>query len=263
MFDIKQRAIIRKDIRGIVANKRYFSMLMILPVIMSVVLPSIFILSTLLTPTDSNDFKELLVMLPQEMRSGDIMKAIQDVIFNSVLPIFFLMIPIMTASVMAASSFIGEKEKRTLETLLYSPLSIREIFQAKVYASFLVSMVVTYLSFVLMLVVVELELFLIGGVTILPGISWIAVLFLVVPAITLISITLIVKGSAKSKSMEEAQQKSVFLILPLVALMIGQFTGFLLISAWMVFVVGAVLLGLSLVLLFNSMGKFTYEMLLS
>lgn len=41
-----------------------------------------------------------------------------------------LMIPVMASSVMAASSFVGEKEKHTLETLLYSPLSLKQLFQS-------------------------------------------------------------------------------------------------------------------------------------
>ncbi|HIW21560.1 MAG TPA: ABC transporter permease subunit [Candidatus Dorea intestinavium] len=55
------------------------------------------------------------------------------------------------ASIMAAGSFVGEKEKRTLETLLYSPLSITKIFQAKVLASFLLSMFISFISFVFLI----------------------------------------------------------------------------------------------------------------
>ena len=51
-----------------------------------------------------------------------------------------------------------EKEKRTLETLLYCPLSLRKIFQAKVLASFLLSMTVSLFSFAAMLLVMETEI---------------------------------------------------------------------------------------------------------
>ena len=47
------------------------------------------------------------------------------------------------SSVIAASSFAGEKEKHTLETLLYSPLSLRQLFQSKILAGFSVGMMVS------------------------------------------------------------------------------------------------------------------------
>lgn len=181
---------------------------------------------------------------------------------NNVIPIFFLIIPIMTASVMAASSFVGEKEKRTLETLLYSPLSIREIFQAKVYASFFVAVFVTYVSFILTVIVIEAELYFITGRMLPLSINWLWVMLLIVPAITIISIVLIVKGSAKSTTIEESQQKAAFLIMPIALLLIGQFTGILVFGGWVVISIGLILLLIALLLLRFSMTGFTYERLL-
>lgn len=66
-----------------------------------------------------------------------------------------MIIPIMASSVMAASSFVGEKEKHTLETLLYSPLSLGRLFQSKILAGFSVGMMISYSSFAAMLLVME------------------------------------------------------------------------------------------------------------
>ncbi|EOH97509.1 ABC transporter permease [Enterococcus pallens] len=261
MINSKQKAIVKKDVQGIIANKRYFYMLLLLPLLFSVILPSVFVLIALLTPTSSNDFQKLLTILPNQSQ-GDLGVVIVQTIFNSVLPMFFLMIPIMTATVMAASSFVGEKEKNTLETLFYSPLSVKQIFQAKVYSSFVVSFGITLASFVIMLVVVQLEVFLLRSTLLSLSISWAYILLLLVPAITLVSITLIVKGSAKSQTMEEAQQRSGFLIMPLVLFMVGQFTGLFLISSWALLIAGVVLFGVAIALLQGSMQSFTYEMLL-
>ncbi|MEO1769781.1 ABC transporter permease [Candidatus Enterococcus ferrettii] len=262
MVNSKQQAIIKKDIQGIVANKRYFYMILLIPLLFSVVLPSVFVLIALLTPVSSNDFQQLLRTLPEQYQQGDLGIQIVQTIFNSVLPMFFLMIPIMTATVMAASSFVGEKEKNTLETLLYSPLSVKQIFQAKVYSSFVVSFGITLSSFVIMLLVVQAEVFFLRSTLLSLSVSWAYILLLLVPAITLVSITVIVKGSAKSQTMEEAQQRSGFLVMPLVLFMVGQFTGLFLISPWAMLIAGVVLMGVAVVLLQNSMQSFTYEMLL-
>ena len=149
-------------------------------------------------------------------------------IFNHLLPVFFLIIPIMAASVMSASSFVGEKEKHTLETLLYCPLSLKQIFQAKVLASFLVSMTVSLISFLLMITVTETEMYILSGSFLQLDILWLPVMLLLSPAISLIAITLIVRFSAKARSVEDAQQGAVFLILPVILLIAGQFTGILL-----------------------------------
>lgn len=104
-----QFTLIKKYIRSITSNKQIFAVLLIVPLVLTVVLPSIFVLVLTQKPDAASDFQKLLDMPP-----------------------FFLIVPIMASSVMAASSFVGEKEKHTLETLLYSPLSLRQLFQSKV-----------------------------------------------------------------------------------------------------------------------------------
>jgi len=178
------------------------------------------------------------------------------------MPLFFTIIPILASSIMAASSFVGEKEKRTLETLLYSPLSLTHIFQAKVWASFFISMAVTYASFVIMLIVVESLLLFTFGNMILPGLSWLFIMLIVTPSISLLAITLIVRGSAKAQTMEDSQQRSVFLILPIMLVIVGQFMGIVLINPWYLLIVGAVLGAIAALLMRGSMKKFSYEILL-
>ena len=82
------------------------------------------------------------------------------------------------------------------------------------------------------------------------------------PAISLIAVTLIVRGSAKAQSVEESQQAAVFLIIPLILLITGQFTGVLLMNVWILLGLGAACAILAWILLQKSMGRFTYEKLL-
>lgn len=102
------------------------------PVALTVVMPSIFIMLLHFMPNDLRDFEAMLRMLPTEVQPDNMKTAIISLLLNNIMPVFFIIIPIMAASIMAASSFVGEKEKRTLETLLYSPLSLKQIFRAKI-----------------------------------------------------------------------------------------------------------------------------------
>ena len=117
-------AIIRKDFRGVAANKQLFTSLLVVPLVLTVLLPSVFTLAFAFAPEDP-DVQKLLELLPPAARGESLELTVAGLLLNFILPVFFLIIPIMTASVMAASAFVGEKEKRTLETLLerYQALS--------------------------------------------------------------------------------------------------------------------------------------------
>lgn len=254
-------AVLKKDFRGIVSNRRLFTELLIVPLVLTIILPSICVVAVHFAPDDP-DIVKMIEMLPQGGRAESLEMAVAGLIFNYILPVFFLMIPIMTASIMAASSFVGEKEKHTLETLLYCPLSVKQIFQAKVLASFLFSMLVSLISFITMLAVLELEVFFIMGSPLAPAAGWLVILFLLAPSISLIAVTLIVRGSAKAQSVEESQQGAVFLIIPVILLAAGQFSGVMLLNVWILLGLSVVCALLAWALLQKAMGRFTYEMLL-
>lgn len=254
-------AIIKKDLKSVTDNRRMFASLMIVPLVLMIFLPSIFLVMLRFAPADP-DIEKLLALLPGAMRQETWQQAAAGLMMNFILPPFFLMIPVMTASIMAASAFVGEKEKHTLETLLYCPLSVRQIFRAKVMASFLLSMLVSLISFAVMLLVTELESYFLLGTLLVPGINWLVILALVSPAISLIAVTLIVRGSAKAQTVEESQQSAVFLILPVILLVVGQTTGLMLVNGWVLLGLGVVCGLIAFLMLKMCMGRFTYEMLL-
>lgn len=261
-MNTKQLALIKKDIRGITSNKQVFMVMLIVPLALTIVLPSILVFVTALVPDAASDFQTLLNMLPITEREGNQDQIILRLVLNKIMPAFFLMIPIMASSVMAASSFVGEKEKHTLETLLYSPLSLKQLFQSKIFAGFSVGMMVSFISFAAMMIVLQIEMLFLTGAGIMPDISWLIVMLLIAPAISLVAIGITVRGSAKAQTIEEAQQRAVFLILPIIALVIGQFTGVILVSTWLLLGMGVVIALLATLLMKGAVGKFTYEKLL-
>ena len=207
-------AVIKKDFRGITANRRLFLSLLIVPIVFTVFLPGMFITIAHFMPEDE-DLQMLLELLPR-------------------------------------SSWASTME------LTVTGL----IFQAKILASFLMSMTVSLISFVVMLTVVELEVFLLMGTLLLPSANWPVILLLLSPAVSMIAVTLIVRGSAKAQSVEESQQGAVFMIIPVLLLIVGQFTGVLLVSLWILLGLSLLCVLLALFLLKKAAGRFTYEMLL-
>ena len=128
-------AIIKKDLHSIYGQSPVFSLAFDRSPGPCPDCSSIFVLTAYFAPEDP-DIQAMLKLLPQGAWSGSPGLSLLHLIFNYILPMFFLIIPIMASSIMAASSFVGEKEKHTLETLFYAPLSMEQIFRSKVLASF-------------------------------------------------------------------------------------------------------------------------------
>ena len=261
-MNAQQLALIKKDIRSMISNKQVLMVMLMVPLALSIVLPSIIVFVTVLVPDSVSDFQKLLEMLPVPAGEYNQEQMILWLMLNKVMPAFFLIIPVMASSVMAASSFVGEKEKHTLETLLYSPLSLKQLFQSKILAGFSVGMMVSYISFAAMMLVLEIEMLFLTGSGMKPDISWLIIMLFIAPAISLVAIAVTVRGSAKAQTMEEAQQRAVFLIFPILALVIGQFTGIILVNAWLLLGLGIVLAVLDVLLMRGAARKFTYEKLL-
>jgi ABC-type Na+ efflux pump permease subunit len=260
MVNKMQFALIKKELKDIFDEGHFFSNYMLLPLIMAVLLPAVLVVLL------SFDLEAILADLAEipifaELIGADY-HALIDLILNTMIAPFFLMIPIITVLTIATSTFAGEKERKTLETLLYSPMSLREIVEAKIMGSFLLSMIVTLTSFIAMVIVIGLLLWFTIGILFIPDLVWLPVILLVSPAFSIIGITFKVRVSAKAKSVQQAQQRSVVLIMPLLILIIAQFTGIILINTLAYFLGGVILAILAVLLMRMVFRKLTYEELL-
>lgn len=141
----------------------------------------------------------------------------------------------MASSVIASDSFSGEKERKTIEALLATPISDSELFLGKVLVSFIPSMMVTVFSFLVYSTVVDMASFtILDGRMLLPNTFWIMLIFGVAPTVALASVGLTVMISAKVKGFREAQQISAILIIPILILVFAQISGALIFGPIMI-----------------------------
>lgn len=145
-----------------------------------------------------------------------------------VLAPLFLLVPIMVASVTAADSIVGERERGTLEGLLHGPTTDRELFLGKVAAPWIVAMLVTLISAGCYTVVANFVLGAYGLPPVFPNRVWTVLILWVAPAAAGVGLTLIVLISARVKTFQEASQISGIVVVPVVGLVIAQVTGLLL-----------------------------------
>ena len=155
----------------------------------------------------------------------------------------FLVAPIVGAVSLAAYSVVGEKQGRTLEPLLTTPLTTAELLVAKVLAAFLPALAIEIGGLV---VYVALTIALASpgvAATLVSGRS-LVLIGLLGPFASLAALQLTIAISSRVTDPRSAQQIAVILVLPLVVMLVGQVAGaFVITSATLV----AISLGLAVV----------------
>jgi ABC-2 type transport system permease protein len=162
---------------------------------------------------------------------------------------FFLMVAIINSMVTSSNSFVGEKERNTLETLLFAPISIKDLFLGKVLASLIPTLGISFAAFIVSFIVVNLITYPYFEVILYFNSTWMILMFWVIPILVLFNIILNVLISAKVKTFQEAQQFGGLLVLPIVGIIISQASGMFFLSPLTLFLIGVVLLIANLALL--------------
>ena len=135
----------------------------------------------------------------------------------SILGPVFMTMPILTASVIAADSFAGEKERKTSEALLTAPISIEDLLLGKILASLIPTILLTVGVFALYGSVVNALALHYLGRSILPTTPWL-MMMLISPLLALAAISIVVIISSHVRGTKEAQQITTLLILPVLIL---------------------------------------------
>ncbi len=247
------RAIMRKDLKQVTQNKMVWLPMVIVPILFLIVFPLLIVVLPTLAPSTEfkqDDLAALFRQLPDQFRKPleGLSPAQQFTVLgaNFLFAPMFLLIPLMVASILGADSFAGEKERKTLEGLLYTPVSDMELFVAKLLTAMAPAMVINVASFVLYGLVVNLGGYHSVGRIFFPTATWWPLIFWMGPAIATAGLGATVLMSSKAKTFMEAQQISGTLVLPIVFLMIGQVTGLFFLSIALILGIGLVVWGLGI-----------------
>lgn len=243
------RALIYKDLRVVVQSKAVMLPALIVPAIFIVVIPLIFAFimanPDLMGGTQS-DLEPFLANMPAHISSDLAPFTEQNQQFFYIMMVYqfatlFLIIPLMMANVIASDSFVGEKERKTLEALIYTPTTDLEIYVAKLLTAWIPALVITFISGIIYMIVVNLSGYSFMGRMILPTMLWVVMLLWVAPAAAGLGLSATVLVSSRVNTFQEAQQVGGVIVLPVVGLMIGQFSGLLYLSPMILLIGGAVL----------------------
>lgn len=260
--------VFRKDWLEVRRNWEIMAPIIIVPLILSIVLPSMMLLIPGSTGGgNAQELGPLLANLPvsvqaelSDLTEGQMIIYVMLVYFFAP---FFLLIPAMASSVIASDSFAGEKERKTIEGLLATPLSDGELLVGKIMVAFVPSMIVTLLSFAVYTMLVDALSLGTFNRFILPTINWVLIIFLLAPATAVTGIALTVIVSAHVKGFREAQQLSILIIVPIMGLVFGQMFGLFLLIPTVILLLFAIFVVVDAIILKIGLKMFDREEILS
>ena len=260
------RALLAKEFADLRRNPGVFIpavltslMSLMLPFFVAVVVPAV----TGERLSDSGDIQlatEMFRSLPWT-RTLDPEAAVQAFIFQQFL-VMLVVGPVAASMSTAAYSVIGEKQARTLEPLLATPLATAELLAAKVLGSFLPALVLTLAIFVLLLT--GAAMFAQPGVHLaLLTPQSLLVVFVAGPLASLAALQMAVCVSSRANDARGAQQIGVIIILPIAGLLVAQVIGNVILTVRVTMAISAGLVILNAGLLWLAVVLFDRESVLT
>jgi ABC-2 type transport system permease protein len=222
------RALLGKELADLRQNPSVFLpaiftalMALALPFFVAVVVPAV----TGERLSDSSDFEVAMELYRSQpgMRRLEPEAAVQAWIFQQFL-ILLLLTPVAGSMSVAAYSVIGEKQARTLEPLLATPIRTFELLAAKVLGSLIPALGLTIGCFVLYVAAAFLLAQPGAYLALLTGQS-LAVVFVLGPLAALAALQMAVCVSSRVNDARSAQQIGALVILPIAGLLVAQVTG--------------------------------------
>jgi len=151
---------------------------------------------------------------------------------------FLLIMPLMLSTIIGAESFVGERERKTLEALIYTPATDSELFLGKVLASVVPAVLFSWLSFLVYAVVVNAASWPAMRWIWFPPVIWWPLMLWLAPAIATLGMAASVLISIRAKTFMEAYQLTGSLVVVVLLLVAGQVSGVLFLSPAVILLLG-------------------------
>ena len=257
----KIRTIISKEWAEVFKNRMVLGTVAFLPLILTAI--PLVILGTMgstgLEGAASEVPEQFNAFCPANLQAGECMQ----VYLVSQFMLMFMMIPLAIPGTIAAYSIVGEKTTRSLEPLLATPITTLELLTGKSLAAAIPGTLATYACFLVFAagawILVENKALL----SALLDARWLIAVFIVGPLMALMSVSVSVMISSRVNDPRVAEQLSMLVILPLLALFFGQLAGVIFINKALVTAIAAGLVVLDVALMYMAGRVFQRETILT
>ncbi|MGI9601402.1 MAG: ABC transporter permease subunit [Acidimicrobiales bacterium] len=136
-----------------------------------------------------------------------------------------VVVPLTISTAVGAATIVGERERGTGEFLAHSPAGTREIYMGKLIASLIPGYATTLVGFGVYSLMVNLIVGPEVGGWFFPTRQWWILMLWVVPPFLAMTLSVVLRLSARVKSTAAAQQASGLVTLPLIMVAYSQSTG--------------------------------------
>lgn len=246
-------AIVRKDLATVLRNRGVRTPLLVAPIVILVLMPLLLVGGGEVLAAGGTVPLDDLAATPfermgdpgfQEQVTGAVPEGARWGVF--VLEVFiaplYLLVPLVVATVIAADSFAGERERGTLEALLHTPTTDRELLAGKFLAAFLPAVSVAWVGFAVYSVLANVLMWPAMGRVFFPSLTWLLLAFWVTPALSALGLGIMVIVSSRVSSLQAAHQIGSLVVLPVVLLLVVQISGVFLFDPLLVTVMGVLVL---------------------
>jgi len=198
-------------------------------------------------PAEALDMVQFYKLLPHLPPGADPRVAMVE-FWVQACAMLFLVMPLFIPVLIGAQSVAGEKERRTIEALLATPLTSRQIVLGKSLAAVLPALGITWVAFALFAAGVDLVAYPLLQRVLLPDGRWMFVVLVLAPLFSFLGCTVTVLVSSRVSDSRLAQQISALVVIPILAMGAVQFGGLVFVSPgfYLLLGVGAALVDLML-----------------
>jgi ABC-type Na+ efflux pump permease subunit len=230
------QAIARKDLKVVIRNKAVSVPLILLPVLILVGLPA----AAALMPNLENlaDMQSMMGPLQALLVGYDEAQMMAVYLLAFMAVPFYLLMSLTVSIAGACDSFAGEKERKTLEALLYTPTTDGELLLGKLLSAWLPALGIAWGGFLLYTVTTNLAAWPVMGRLWFPTTMWAILALWVAPAVAGLGVVAIVLISSRAQTFQGAYQLGGLVILPILLLFVLPLTGVMALNAWVLALLG-------------------------
>jgi ABC-type Na+ efflux pump permease subunit len=156
---------------------------------------------------------------------------------------------LLVVTSIASDSVAGEKERKTLEALLYTPTTDWELLLGKLLSAWLPALGITWGGFLLYAVMANLAGWPVMGKLFFPTTVWVILAVWVAPAMAALGLGAMVLISSRARTFQEASQLSAVVVLPGIMMFGALLIGVMNVGAWLAALLGLLIWAIDAALL--------------
>lgn len=258
---IKIKTIISKEWAEVFKNRFVLFTVAFLPLILTA-LPLGFLYATGssgLGETTADMPPQFYQLCPEGLSGGECLQ----VYMVSQFMILFMMIPMAIPVTIAAYSIVGEKTTRSLEPLLATPITTVELLASKSLAAVIPAVLATWAGF---LIFVLGSWFILRNPLMMRVIldpMWLIAVIVVGPLMAILAVNASVMVSSRVNDPRVAEQLSMVVILPVLAMFLGQISGLFFLNRQIILLIGGILLVVDTGMVYLAVRLFQREAILT